>query len=141
MFKQFHDKNQITDIVCLLNEKEDSSKFAEYALKAGVTWHWLPLQGASISYLSGKETQILIIQMAQDVVDLIKKDEKHTILVHCSAGCHRTGFFAYTVLRLLGHDPVRARAGLLMMRRETGVDVGEHRLQVCEDMLVSHSKV
>jgi predicted protein tyrosine phosphatase len=141
MFKQFHDKNQITDIVCLLNEKEDSSKFAEYALKAGVTWHWLPLQGASISYLSGKETQILIIQMAQDVVDLIKKDEKHTILVHCSAGCHRTGFFAYTVLRLLGHNPVKARAGLLMMRRETGVDVGEHRLQVCEDMLVSHCKV
>jgi hypothetical protein len=138
-FKLFHEKNNISDIVCLLNEKEGTSKYAEYALAEQTTWHWLPLQGANIPYLSNSKTQILIVQMCQDTVDMLNgKEGSKNILIHCSAGCHRTGFFAYAVLRILGNDPLKARAGLLLMRRETGVDVGEHRLKLCEQMLEQH---
>ena len=51
--------------------------------------------------LTTKETLKLIINKATELYQkLILKEER--ILVHCAAGIHRTGTFAYSLLRMDG---------------------------------------
>ena len=45
---------------------------------------------------------------------LMKNEEK--VLIHCSAGIHRTGTIAYTLLRMDGREPLIAWEGLKEMR-------------------------
>mmetsp|Transcript_53450 Transcript_53450/g.100576 ORF Transcript_53450/g.100576 Transcript_53450/m.100576 type:complete len:319 (-) Transcript_53450:143-1099(-) len=62
-----------------------------------------------------------------------------SILVHCSAGMHRTGFFAYGLMRALsGLRPQEARECLYLMRRDTGEKVGHDRIRIAEEQLVPH---
>ena len=135
-FKEFHVAHGITDIVCLLNEKEGSSKYGDFAETCSITFHKFPLAGAQINYLSSSDTRSLLLSYAKTIVDVIRSDHhQKKILIHCSAGCHRTGTFAYLVLRLLEIDPERAKAALILMRRETGAEVGAARIEFVEDLI------
>lgn len=86
--------------------------------------------------MSSSDTSSLLLSYAQTIVDVIRSDHhQRKILIHCSAGCHRTGTFAYLVLRLLEIDPERAKAALILMRRETGAEVGPARIEFVEDLI------
>jgi protein tyrosine/serine phosphatase len=50
------------------------------------------------------------------------------LVVHCSAGIHRTGMFGYALLRQFGLDPEVARAKLAELRQVTAHGVGPDRL-------------
>jgi predicted protein tyrosine phosphatase len=135
VFQSFHEKNGITDIVCLLNEKEKASQYKSLADSCGITTHLFSLDGANVKYLSSNSD--LLLNYANHIVQIVQSNDQQqrNILIHCSAGCHRTGTFAYLVLRLLGLEPERAKAALLLMRRETGCEVGQERIQLVENMI------
>lgn len=58
------------------------------------------------------------------------------MLIHCSAGIHRTGTIAYTLMRSNGFDKEEALESLKKMRKETFEGVGENRLEIAETLYV-----
>ena len=60
-----------------------------------------------------------------------------SVLLHCSAGLHRTGTVAFGVLRACGWAPVEAKRGLQLMRPETAEQVGEARLALVERTILA----
>ncbi|NNC15830.1 hypothetical protein HJC22_08825 [Corallococcus exiguus] len=50
------------------------------------------------------------------------------LVIHCSAGIHRTGMFGYALLRQLGLSADAARARLAELRQVTAEGVGPDRL-------------
>jgi protein tyrosine/serine phosphatase len=60
--------------------------------------------------------------------------EDGRLLIHCSAGIHRTGMVAYALLRFAGHDAATAREKLRLLRTVTCEGVGEYRLAWAEEL-------
>ena len=66
----------------------------------------------------------------------IMNKEKHTAVLHCAAGIHRTGTIGYTLLRLSGMEGAEAFEALKVMREETYNGVGNWRIEIAENALV-----
>jgi hypothetical protein len=113
----------VTHVVTLLTEKEGAKGIGEAVRHAGPTWIWCPLDsGQPPDARRTAELQSVI----DELVSLVAKGA--TVLVHCSAGIHRTGMFGYALLRRLGLEPTAARAKLTELRAVTGEGVGANRL-------------
>ena len=54
---------------------------------------------------------------------------------HCSAGIHRTGFFAYVLLRLRGLDRAEALHELSALREVTAAQVGDERIDLADEVV------
>lgn len=63
--------------------------------------------------------------------------EHGRIYIHCSAGIHRTGMITYGFLRASGLTSDAARALISELRLETGVAVGEYRLEWGDSLAVT----
>uniref|UniRef100_UPI003F491158 tyrosine-protein phosphatase n=1 Tax=Nonomuraea sp. CA-252377 TaxID=3240003 RepID=UPI003F491158 len=50
------------------------------------------------------------------------------VLIHCSAGIHRTGMFAYALLRFTGMTSEDAAPSLERLNAVMATEVGDHRL-------------
>ena len=73
-------------------------------------------------------------EISDTVLDCIHRLEQgENILVHCAAGIHRTGTFAYLILRRLGNTTKGARAFLGELRQVTLENVGIERLRQVDD--------
>jgi protein-tyrosine phosphatase len=113
----------VTHIVTLLAEREGAKEIGEAVRDAGLTWIWCPLaNGQPPDAEVTARIQPLLAELARVVED------GAAILVHCSAGIHRTGMFGYALLRQLGLDRSTARSKLMELREVTGEGVGEDRL-------------
>jgi protein tyrosine phosphatase (PTP) superfamily phosphohydrolase (DUF442 family) len=113
----------ITHVVTLLAEREGAKQIGEVARAAGLTWIWCPLvNGQPPDAQSTATIQPVLGQLAKLV------DDGAAILIHCSAGIHRTGMFGYALLRQLGLDRDAARSKLVELRVVTGEGVGDERL-------------
>ena len=66
----------------------------------------------------------------------MKKNPKERIVIHCAAGIHRTGVFAYSVLRGLGYSATNAMSKILELRKATHRGVGADRVRAAEDLIV-----
>ena len=77
--------------------------------------------------------QILFMRAIQEVYDAIQN--KESVLVHCSAGLHRTGMFAYALLRkgYMSHE--NSLKLIAEMRQET-FDALESKYIVFADRLL-----
>ncbi|KAL9647575.1 hypothetical protein ABK040_006931 [Willaertia magna] len=142
LYKEFYENNQITTVICLLTEKEGCNDYSKLSQHCNLEHFNFSLFGANINYLSKKETIELLLQYANQIISLLKSTEKkRNIVIHCSAGCHRTGIVAYLVLRMLGLNKTKARNALLLMRRETGVEVGQERMKLVDDNILHKALV
>lgn len=113
----------VTHVVTLLAEREGAREIGNAVRLAGLTWIWCPLENGQPPDTSRTaELRPVIVELAAAVAG------GATILVHCSAGIHRTGMFGYALLRQLGFDPAAARAKLIELRAVTGEGVGAARL-------------
>jgi hypothetical protein len=65
------------------------------------------------------------------------QNPNNRLFLHCQAGIHRTGVFAYCLLRLTGHQPIAAVAALRALRRATSIGVGEQRIRWAEQSVVA----
>jgi hypothetical protein len=103
-----------TDVLTLLCEREGAPLVGEAVKKAGMVWHWLPMQNGTppTGALHTRATQMLE-QIAARLAG------GASVLVHCSAGIHRTGMISYGLLRSLGFEAAEALASLGRMRTHT----------------------
>ena len=113
----------VTHVVTLLAEREGAKGIGEAVRHAGLTWIWCPLENGQPPDARGTaELRPVLAELAALVANGAQ------ILVHCSAGIHRTGMFGYALLRQLGLDPGAARLMLIELRAVTGDGVGHERL-------------
>ncbi|HMG13025.1 MAG TPA: tyrosine-protein phosphatase [Gemmatimonadaceae bacterium] len=113
----------VTHVVTLLAEREGAKDIGMAVRHAGLTWIWCPLVNGQPPDAQATAT---IRPVLAELAKLVA--EGSAILIHCSAGIHRTGMFGYALLRQLGLEPAAARAKLSELRAVTGEGVGEDRL-------------
>ena len=84
-------------IVTLLSEREGAPDIGAAVKKAGLTWSWVPLA-------SGRPPEGHLDRTAREGVRaiVVRLEAGESVLLHCSAGIHRTGMFAYALLRCAG---------------------------------------
>ena len=89
-------------VVTILSAKgEQAHKIGEAVESAGMAWEWLKVSHAT----SITEQEVSLFRTSvRTIFERINTGE--SVLVHCSAGLHRTGMFAYALLRSgnLQHD-------------------------------------
>jgi protein-tyrosine phosphatase len=113
----------VTHVVTLLAEREGAKEIGESVRQAGLTWIWCPLANGQPP---DAQASAAIRPVLAELASMLNKGA--TIVVHCSAGIHRTGMFSYALLRQVGLEPNAARAKLNELRAVTGEGVGEERL-------------
>lgn len=112
----------VTHLVTLLTEREGARDLGTLATGAGLTWIWCPLEGADTA------APVAAVRGALEAARAALR-EGGSVVVHCSAGIHRTGMFAHALLRVCGLDPTTARSLLHQMRAVTDEGVGEDRIE------------
>ena len=113
-----------THVVTLLKESEGAQHVGNLTQNAGLAWVWLPVPNGN--YPAGEVHQRLVEAMPS-LSQLL--DEGASILIHCSAGIHRTGTVAYGVLRWRGMSREEALKLIAQMRKITQAEMGEKRLR------------
>lgn len=123
--KKFFDGTpQCSRIVTLLSEREGGKQVGEQAQKAGIAWTWLPLENAQPP--EGETDTLLRNALPVLSADL---DAGESVVIHCSAGIHRTGMVTYALLRYRGLERERALETLKALRDHTANGVQPHHLQ------------
>jgi len=117
-----------THIVTLLKESESAERYGAMTKTAGLEWIWLPVPNGK--YPEDEVHERLI--QAMPVLSQLLDDGK-SLLIHCSAGIHRTGTVAYGLLRWHGVDSKKAMAIIHKARKETAEGMMEKRMQWGDD--------
>lgn len=109
-------------VVTLLSEKEGASMIKQAVTQAHLAWTWFPLAGATPP--AGEVREALLAQIDKLLAYL---DQGESILIHCSAGIHRTGMVAYALLRQCGLSATAAKEVLAQLRLVTATGMhAEH---------------
>jgi len=111
-----------THVVTLLKESEYAEKYGSMTRNAGLNWIWLPVPNGN--YPEGEVHERLLQAMPQ-LSQLL--DEGGSLLIHCSAGIHRTGTVAYALLRWRGIGSDEAMRIIGKIRKETAEGMMEKR--------------
>lgn len=120
-----------THVLTLLSEREGAAEIGAATEAAGMAWMWLPFENGSPP--GKKRDEELTNALAE--LRRVLGTEGSRILIHCSAGIHRTGMVAYALLRFAGDDAVTAREKLAALRTVTHEGVGEHRIAWGEELV------
>lgn len=84
-------------VATLLSEREGAEEIGRAVEHAGLAWSWLPLVGGRPPEgRADRAVRAGVAQLSQ------RLDGGESILIHCSAGMHRTGMVAYALLRFRG---------------------------------------
>ena len=115
---------KVTHVLTLLCEKERAEKIGVFVKEFGIEWIHIPMKNANPPV--GCDSERIGIAIVE-VVNVLKKGGN--VLVHCSAGLHRTGMIANAVLALYGIKGQNNRIDLIRkMRKMTAEKCGEKRL-------------
>lgn len=113
----------VTHLVTLLAEREGARQIGDAATAAGLTWIWAALEGGGVpSEARTAELRVVLAELARVIAG------GGRVVVHCSAGIHRTGMFGHALLRQLGLSAEEARGKLAELRSVTAEGVGDDRL-------------
>jgi protein-tyrosine phosphatase len=113
-----------THVVTLLKESEFAERIGEGVKQAGIEWIWLPVPNGN--HPEGEVHKRLI-----DAMPVLSQllDEGNSLLIHCSAGIHRTGTVAYGLLRWRGMGREEAMKTIAKIRKETAEGMMEKRMR------------
>lgn len=111
----------ITHVMTLLLEREGAREIGALVTAAGLAWIWCPLNGGDVRTRFDAVAEGLAAATAALAAG-------GRVVVHCSAGIHRTGMVGYALLRCTGLDADAARAALRELRAVTADGVGAARL-------------
>jgi protein-tyrosine phosphatase len=112
-----------THLVTLLSEREGARQISDAVIAAGLTWIWAPLDGGGVP---SEDTTRELRSVLRELADVIAGGGR--VVVHCSAGIHRTGMFGYALLRHIGLSAEDARVKLVELRGVIADGVGSDRL-------------
>jgi protein-tyrosine phosphatase len=118
-----------THLVTLLSKREGALALGPAAEAAGLEWIWVDVPNGQEPTQASRNAIVAALARLEPLVT-----GGATAVIHCSAGIHRTGMFAYALLRAHGLDPDGARATLRQLRTVTAEGVGEHRLAWAEEL-------
>lgn len=110
-----------TVVVTLLSQREDAERIGKAVRSAGMRWVWVPLGTGRPP--TEPEQRAAYAQTVRELSAALENGA-HLVL-HCSAGVHRTGTMAYAVLLLRGYSPEEALARIGQSRPLT--QEGMHR--------------
>jgi protein-tyrosine phosphatase len=113
-----------THVVTLLKESEGAERIGGLAQAAGLEWIWLPVPNGN--HPEG-EVHDRMIQSLPQLSGLL--DEGKSLLIHCSAGVHRTGTLAYGLLCWRGLGEKQALEIIRRTRPETAEGMGTKRMR------------
>jgi len=114
-------------LVTILCEKEGAAEIGKAVELGGLSWTWIPLESGRPP--EGKKSAMVI----KELQELSKELEEGTsVLIHCSAGMHRTGMVAYALLRRIGYTQEESLKKIKQMRSETYHALKENHLHWAE---------
>ena len=115
---------RVSDLITLQRHDEMASWLPQECVELGISWHPFPLSGKHMKAPGdrGSLTDLLIWTRYIMEADY---PASH-IVVHCSAGLHRTGFAAYLMLRGLGQPSAKAMESIEAMRALTARELVRH---------------
>lgn len=119
----------VTHLVTLLSEREGALALGSAARAAGLEWIWVDLPNGQEP---SPERRQDIAAALTGLAGLIQDGAR--VVIHCSAGIHRTGMFSYALLRVCGLDPDAAMSTLARLRAVTAQGIGEQRVSWAEDL-------
>lgn len=111
-----------THVVTLLKESEFAKTVGAHSQIAGLEWIWLPIPNGN--YPQGEVHERMLAAMPK-LSQLL--DEGKSLLIHCSAGIHRTGTVAYGLLRWRGMERDEAMQVIHQIRPITAEGMMEKR--------------
>ncbi|HUE97665.1 MAG TPA: hypothetical protein VMN99_00345 [Anaerolineales bacterium] len=113
-----------THLITLLKESEGAERVGTLTRNAGMEWIWLPVP-------NGKYPEREVHQRLIDAMPGLSQllDDGKSVLIHFSAGIHRTGTVAYGLLRWRGMNTEQALKLIGRMRRETAEGMLEKRMR------------
>jgi protein-tyrosine phosphatase len=103
-------------VVTLQRDDEMRGNIAEQCREGGIEWIHLPIEGR-LSLLEPSEQDLVSICKIPLIAELLSHGR--SVVVHCAAGMHRTGFVCYLSLRLCGLTPSESLTKLQEMRPVT----------------------
>ncbi|MFZ5878186.1 MAG: protein-tyrosine phosphatase family protein [Chloroflexota bacterium] len=112
-----------THVVTLLKDSEGAAHIGRMSANAGLDWIWLPVP-------NGNRPQGEVHERLFEALPRLSQllDQGASLLIHCSAGIHRTGTVTYGLLRWRGLSREQALKLIAQMRPITAAEVGEKRL-------------
>ncbi len=111
-----------THLVTLLKESEGAPRYGDMAQMAGIEWVWVPLPNGKNPE---REVHDRLLDAMPKLSQLLK--DGNSLLIHCSAGVHRTGLVAYALLRWHGMDSDQATRIIAQTRKETAEGMMDKR--------------
>lgn len=121
-----------THVLTLLSENEGAEAIGTEVRRAGLHWLWLPMTSADPpTEERTPDVRNCFEQMKLGITD------GGSLLIHCSAGIHRTGMIAYAFLRFSGYSAEQASQILKQLRSHTFEGVGNHRIEWGERLIAS----
>ena len=118
-----------THVITLLKESEGAQRYGKMTKEAGMRWVWLPIP-------DGKHPEGEVHQRLLETLPRLSQllDDGNSILIHCSAGIHRTGLVAYALLRWRGMNREQAIKLIGTLRSETAEGMMEKRMRWGDEM-------
>lgn len=101
-------------VVTLLSEKEGGQEIGKIVRSSGMEWIWLPLSGGLPPEGSAKSMLLAALSPLSEILD-----RGGSMLIHCSAGIHRSGMLTYALLRRRGFSELEALNMISQMRQVT----------------------
>jgi len=116
-------------LVTILSVKDRPQNIGAEVEACGLQWHWLKV--ANANKVSDQE-RLLFKSLVHTVYAAILDNK--SVLVHCSAGLHRTGMFAYALLRHANLDQAKALEIIGQMRPATQEALEDKYLNLAEGL-------
>ena len=101
-------------IVTIQGHNERPGQVERAAKAAGLAWTWVPVGHGKFP---ADEANRLMRRGLAELVRAVEAGE--AVLVHCSAGIHRTGMLVFALLRWLGATEAEALDRIAELRPET----------------------
>ena len=105
----------VTDVVTLQRDHEMAVWIPETCEETGLRWHHLPLSGKRLAEPDDRRSLARLPQLLELLRTPAPVSPRRLVL-HCSAGLHRTGVCLYLLLRLSGMSPEAALEQLALAR-------------------------
>ena len=116
-------------VTILAGKGEQAHKIGEAVVNNGMAWEWLKVSHATeLSTEEKRHFKIVVDEIYQRIL------ENESVLVHCSAGLHRTGMFAYAILRKGGCSKEEAMSKVREIRPETFEALESKYLNLAEEL-------
>ncbi len=101
-------------VVTLLSSREGAESIGNLVENVGIEWFWLPIENGQPPQGEASDALVLALPALAD-----RLEAGRSMLIHCSAGIHRTGMVAYALLRWYGQNEEQALAAIGEMRPHT----------------------